>query len=207
MAAIVGATTGARRQEDDRMSAFELEYDRLPGLVKHNLTAEQWDEARRAVVAEGMPVPETTVYLDLKNGQSREYSRGDAAPGPLLAMHDLAGGRGQDSAQFHTAPPGAHTAPPEAAIPGQERSISNLETRLEPGMPVLTTDGEQLGIVDHRDQGNSVKVIEDGTGRPRWVSLAWVVRVDAAVYLDRPADAARREWNDTPPRSVRREGS
>ncbi len=89
------------------MAADELDYDRLPGAIKNNLTAAQWEQARRLVVADGAAAPETTVYLNLKNGQTYQYELGATVSGPALAAHNLAGGRGRDSAQFHTAPDGA----------------------------------------------------------------------------------------------------
>ena len=90
------------------MPRVDLDYEQLPGLVRDNLTAEQWLEAQRNIVVEGQTVPETTVYVDLKNGQCRQHTAGEVAGGPLLPTHDLSGGRGKDSSQFHTEPPGAH---------------------------------------------------------------------------------------------------
>jgi hypothetical protein len=89
------------------MAANELDYEQLPGAVKNNLTASQWEEALHLVVADGAAAPETTVYLNLKNGQLHRYEAGVPVSGPVLAAHNLAGGRGNDSAQFHTAPAGA----------------------------------------------------------------------------------------------------
>jgi hypothetical protein len=84
-----------------------IAYENLPGAVKHDLTLEQWAEAQRGVVLDGASVPETTIYINLKNGLCRQYTAGEPADGPLLPAHDLAGGRGTDSTQFHTAPRGA----------------------------------------------------------------------------------------------------
>jgi hypothetical protein len=187
------------------MGTFELEYERLPSPVKRTLSADQWEAARRGVVAEGQPVPETTDYINLKNGQCLRYQRGEPAPGPLLATHDLAGGRGRDSTQFSTEPAGAHPPPADTARQ-PERAITNLKERIAPGLPVVGADGEPLGWVDHFDQGNSIKLAKDDAGRHHWLSMEWVVRVDGAVYLDRPAAQARREWSDSPLRSIRREG-
>jgi hypothetical protein len=188
------------------MGAFELDYDRLPGAVKQNISADQWDEARRAVIPEGQPIPETTIYINLKNGQCLQHSRGEAAPGPLLATHDLAGGGGKESAQFHTEPAGAHTAPPADATWSSERAVTNLKARIEPHMPIICSDQEQLGVVDHLDQGNSIKLTKDQAGQHHWVPMTWVARVDQAVYLDRPSEQARQEWSASPLQSIRREG-
>jgi hypothetical protein len=85
----------------------DLRYEQLPAAVKNNLSAEQWQEVGGLVVWEGATVPEATIYVNLKNGQHVRYERGARAPAPLLAAHNLAGARGKDSTQFHTAPAGA----------------------------------------------------------------------------------------------------
>jgi hypothetical protein len=83
----------------------DIPYEELPHIVKNNLTPQQWAEALWNVIPEGGLVPQTTEYLNLKNGQRKRYEFGARAPAPLLATHDLAGGRGADDTQFRTAPP------------------------------------------------------------------------------------------------------
>ncbi len=85
----------------------QITYENLPSVVKDNVTAEQWPAAQRGVILNGASVPETTVYINLKNGLCRQYVAGEPADGPLLPTHDLAGG-GADSTQFRTAPRDAH---------------------------------------------------------------------------------------------------
>ncbi len=94
------------------MADLDIAYEQLPSPIKDNLTAEQWREARREIVGEGDPVPDTTSYINVKNGQCRQYERGEPADGPLLATHNLSGARGGDSTQFHTQPAGAHFPDP-----------------------------------------------------------------------------------------------
>ncbi len=94
----------------DATAEAEWPYDRLPGAIKNNLTPEQWEEARSRVVQAGDAVPDGAIYINLKNGQMRRYEAGDRAEGPLLAAHNLAGGRGKDSDQFFTVPEGAPDA-------------------------------------------------------------------------------------------------
>ncbi len=91
-----------RRKADVPQS--DIPYEQLPKVVKQNLTPRQWAEAQGNVIPEGGLVPQTTVYLNLKNGKFLRYEFGQRAPAPLLAAHDLAGGRGADDTQFHTAP-------------------------------------------------------------------------------------------------------
>ena len=94
---------------------FWRDFEKLPGPVKGNLTPEQWEEAQSRVVPQGAAVPDAAVYLNLKNGQMVRMDAGVAAHAPLLAVHNLAGGRGKDSDQFSTVPEGA----PEALQPPQ----------------------------------------------------------------------------------------
>jgi hypothetical protein len=89
---------------DDDLPAYEA----LPRAVRDNLSPDQWREARREVVHGGTKIPETARYINLKNGLIFEYTAGQVAKGPLLPEADLAGGRGKDDTQFHTAPQGAH---------------------------------------------------------------------------------------------------
>ncbi len=82
----------------------DIPWEQLPKAVKQNLTPDQWREALRNVIPEGGFIPQTTVYLNLKNGLSLRYEFGQRAPAPLLATHDLAGGRGADDTQFKSSP-------------------------------------------------------------------------------------------------------
>lgn len=85
-----------------------LSYENLPNAVKNNVSEDQWDEVQRMVVPEDSEVPQTTQYINLKDGYSRSYEQGEKAPAPLLATHDLAGARGKDDIQFRSSPPDAH---------------------------------------------------------------------------------------------------
>src|SRR5258706_2973854 len=99
------------------MPEADIPYEKLPDPVKDNLTEEQWREARRGVVHESQEIPETTIYINLKTAQQLPYEAGMRANAPLLPVHDLSGGRGADSSQFHTSPPGAHGVPYRECAP------------------------------------------------------------------------------------------
>jgi len=90
------------------MAIMPIDYERLPQLIKDNLTAKQWKAAQGDIIPEDQPVPDTAQYINIKNGQIHEYESGTPAPGPLLPVHDLSGGHGKDSTQFQTTPRGAH---------------------------------------------------------------------------------------------------
>jgi hypothetical protein len=93
-----------RHKADDLLLVVDIPYEELPDVVKHNLTPSQWEEAQYEVIPQGGVTPDTTEYLNLKNGQFKNYKAGEHACAPLLAAHNLSGGRGADSTQFHSAP-------------------------------------------------------------------------------------------------------
>ena len=93
------------------MAAANLHYDKLPRHVRDNISADQWDRIQHLVIQAGEPVPDTTGYINLLNGQIIQCERGTPATGPMLAEHDLSGARGKNDTQFEGAPFGAHPAP------------------------------------------------------------------------------------------------
>ena len=88
-----------------------MAYEQLPSEVEDDLSPERWLAAHRHLVRAGESVPETTAYIDLKNGQCCQDSVGEPMPGPLLATHDPAGGRGTDSTRFRSEPARARGEP------------------------------------------------------------------------------------------------
>ncbi len=86
------------------MPFVDIVYAQLPREIKDNLSPEQWNLAQRDIIEEGKPVPETTEYVNVKNGLRHRYERGERAKGPLLPAYDLSGARGGDDTQFHTSP-------------------------------------------------------------------------------------------------------
>ena len=93
------------------MAAPDLQYDTLPQHVRDNISADQWDQIQHLIIQQGESIPDTTGYINLKNGQIQQLERGAPATGPLLAEHDLSGARGKNDSQFEGTPSGAHPAP------------------------------------------------------------------------------------------------
>jgi len=108
------------------MAGSEITYERLPPLVKDNISAEQWPKAERGVIRDGAPVPTGTDYINLKNGQIHTYQSGQPADGPLLAVHDLAGRGGRETAGFEDRPGGVK---PHDRRPSNEGSRGTRERR------------------------------------------------------------------------------
>lgn len=66
-------------------------------------------------------------------------------------------------------------------------------------MPVLCSNNEQFGTVDHVDKDNTIKLTKDKQGQHHWIPMSWVTRVDDKVHVDRPGDQVMKEWMSTPP--------
>ena len=76
-------------------------------------------------------------------------------------------------------------------------------TQIRPHMPVVCSNGEQFGTVDHLDADDTIKLTKDKQGQHHWIPLSWVTRVDEHVHVDRPGDQAMREWSVTAPDEAR----
>ena len=91
-----------RRKAEDEARLTDILYEELPNVVKQNLTPRQWAGAQFHVIPEHGVVPDSAIYLNLKNGQFQHCEAGQRACAPLLAAHDLSGGRGADDTHFRT---------------------------------------------------------------------------------------------------------
>jgi hypothetical protein len=76
-------------------------YEHLPKEVKDNIAPEQWPAAQREVVHTGSSIPETTRYINLKNGLIFAYQVGQTATGPLLPLHALGAARGKEDRAYN----------------------------------------------------------------------------------------------------------
>ncbi len=67
-------------------------------------------------------------------------------------------------------------------------------------MPVLGTDDQQVGLVDHLD-GDAIKLTKNdsGDGQHHWIPLSWVSQIDEHVHIDRSAADAMSGWMDSSP--------
>jgi hypothetical protein len=78
-------------------------YEELPKRVKDNISREQWPHALREVIGRAGSIPESTQYINLKNGRVFLYQIGQRANAPLLPVHALAGARGKEDRPFQHA--------------------------------------------------------------------------------------------------------
>ena len=66
-------------------------------------------------------------------------------------------------------------------------------------MPVVCSDDDTCGTVDHVEGQSSIKLKKDDTGEHHYIPLDWVTSVDDKVHIDRPGAQAMREWTTKPP--------
>jgi hypothetical protein len=64
-------------------------------------------------------------------------------------------------------------------------------------MEVLGSDGVHVGVVDHLEGDNAIRLAKDdpeACGEHHYIPLAWVVQVEMKVHLNQPADRAKSRW-------------
>lgn len=74
-----------------------------------------------------------------------------------------------------------------------------FQDQIQENMPVVGSDSADIGTVDHLDAGQTIKLVKDESGIHHWIPIAWVVRVDDQVHLDRPSPLVKEEWADSSP--------
>jgi hypothetical protein len=75
------------------------------------------------------------------------------------------------------------------------------KTQITAHMPVVCSNGDEIGMVDHLDANNTIKLTKDQGGQHHWIPMAWVSRVDNQVHLDRPGDQVTRDWSIVDPKA------
>jgi hypothetical protein len=64
-------------------------------------------------------------------------------------------------------------------------------------MEVLGSDGAHVGIVDHLEGGDVIKLAKDDPdagGVVHLIPLAWIMHVEMKVHLKHPGAAAKAQW-------------
>lgn len=70
---------------------------------------------------------------------------------------------------------------------------------IKPQMPVVASNDVQVGVVDHVEGRDHIKLTRDEQGQHHYIPLTWVTSVDDKVHVDRSPDDARREWTTAAP--------
>ena len=70
-------------------------------------------------------------------------------------------------------------------------------TTITEHMPVLGSDGEHVGTVDHLDGANRIKLTKNDSSddKHHFIPMSWVERVDTDVHLNKSALEAQRGWS------------
>lgn len=81
--------------------------------------------------------------------------------------------------------------------------MTDYSKHIKEHMPVVGTDGSELGLVDHLDGENSIKLTRDENGNHHWIPIGWVTGVEAnRVTINRAVNHAREEWSDSNPEEL-----
>lgn len=74
---------------------------------------------------------------------------------------------------------------------------TNAALDIEENMEVVGSDGQHVGMVDHKEAANQIVLTGDDPkagGMPHIISVDWVDFVDRKVHLNKPAKEAVLEW-------------
>lgn len=81
--------------------------------------------------------------------------------------------------------------------------MSDYAKSIKPGMPVVCTDGTELGVVEQLEGENSIRLSPNEEGKNHWVPIGWVTGIDSGrVSIDRSVAHARDEWSDSNPEDL-----
>ena len=63
-------------------------------------------------------------------------------------------------------------------------------------MEVIASDGQKIGIVDHMEGSNQIKLAKSDSpdGKHHFISVDLVDHVDAHVHLNKPANDVKANW-------------
>ncbi len=63
-------------------------------------------------------------------------------------------------------------------------------------MEVIASDGSRIGVVDHMEGTDRIKLTRQSTGHGHHhiIPLAWVDHVDARVHLSKTRDFVEQNW-------------
>jgi hypothetical protein len=74
---------------------------------------------------------------------------------------------------------------------------SQLNSQLREHMPVVSSEDEELGLVD-RLEGDEIKLTKDETGQHHYIPADWIESIDDEVHIDRSGREVMRDWTTTP---------
>jgi hypothetical protein len=72
-----------------------------------------------------------------------------------------------------------------------------MAQKIQEHMEVLGSDGQHVGVVDHLEGEDRIKLTKsdaDADGLHHYIPVDWVDHVDAHVHLKKSSHEAKREW-------------
>lgn len=69
---------------------------------------------------------------------------------------------------------------------------------ITPHMPVVGREESVVGLVDHVEGTDFIKLTKDERGEHHYIPLTWVSSVDDKVHIDRSLADIKREWSTSP---------
>lgn len=71
-------------------------------------------------------------------------------------------------------------------------------TEIKEHMDVMSMDGEKVGVVDHMEGTNKIKLTKNDSpdGKHHLIPLSFVDHVDSHVHLNKSASDVRMQWGD-----------
>lgn len=71
-------------------------------------------------------------------------------------------------------------------------------TEIKEHMDVMSQDGEKVGVVDHMEGTNKIKLTKNDSpdGKHHLIPLSFVDHVDSRVHLNKSASDVRMQWAD-----------
>lgn len=79
--------------------------------------------------------------------------------------------------------------------------MADMRNQIQNHMPIVGSEGGNVGVVDHLDGDNAIKVTKDAQGNHHWIPLDWVSKVDDKVHLDRPGTQVEKDWATSAPQA------
>jgi hypothetical protein len=72
-----------------------------------------------------------------------------------------------------------------------------MAQKIQEHMEVLGSDGQHVGVVDHLEGEDRIKLTKsdsEADGLHHYIPVDWVDHVDAHVHLKKSSHEAKREW-------------
>jgi hypothetical protein len=90
---------------------------------------------------------------------------------------------------------------PHPGVNAFKQEATMAKEQIREHMEVLGSDGQHVGVVDHLEGKNQIKLTKtdpEAQGIHHFIPVDWVDHVDDHVHLNRSSHEAKREWKPGP---------